>query len=151
MAHDGRPSSSAAGWNSKFSNMATNFPQKPLSILLVEDDADTAFAIGRYLMILGHVTKTAGSVEEAVKAVVDEQFDLIFSDVGLPDGNGVSLIHGIRRFCDTPAVALTGYTGDEDAARCIRAGFNLHLSKPVNAEDLQTAICSLELKGSGPQ
>jgi CheY-like chemotaxis protein len=49
-------------------------------------------------------------------------------------------MHGIRRFCDTPAVALTGYSGEEDAERCRRAGFNLHLAKPVDPQTLRDAI-----------
>jgi len=123
--------------------MAENPPQKSLAILLVEDHEDTAMAIGTFLSIMGHSVKTADTVETAVKNVIDHRFDLIISDVGLPDGNGVSLIHGIRRFCNTPAIALTGYTGADDVDRCMRAGFDMHLAKPISPEHLEVAIGSL--------
>lgn len=123
--------------------MPADPPSPPLSILLVEDHADTALAIAGLLTALGHSVRTAISVESAVKNVIEHKFDLIFSDVGLPDGNGVSLIHGIRPFCDTPAVALTGYSGDDDVARCIRAGFNLHVAKPVGLDRLREVIATV--------
>lgn len=118
-----------------------------LSILLVEDHADTARAIGDLLTTMGHAVRIADSVETAIRGVVEDRFDLIISDVGLPDGNGVSLMHGIRRFCDTPAIALTGYGGDDDVARCLRAGFNRHLTKPVGALQLCAAIDDLRPGG----
>ncbi len=115
---------------------------RPLSILLVEDHQDTALVVGGFLKMLGHTVATADSVETAVKQVVTHRFDLIISDVGLPDGNGVSLMHGIRPFCNTPAIALTGFSSEDDIARCKRAGFNLHLTKPVGGQDLQNAIAA---------
>lgn len=128
--------------------MPGNSPKNFLSILLVEDHLDTAQAIGHFLMALGHSVRTADSVETAVKNVVEHQFDLIISDVGLPDGNGVSLMHGIRPFCSTPAIALTGYSGEDDIARCKRAGFNLHLTKPIDPATLQEAISSIQSSSS---
>ena len=123
--------------------MSSDSPKKPLSILVVEDHADTADVLARILTAMGHSVRTAGSVEAAVKNVIDHRFDLIISDVGLPDGNGVSLIHGIRRFCRTPAIALTGYSAEDDIARCKRAGFDLHLAKPIDPAKLREAIESL--------
>ena len=115
-------------------------PNGRLSILLVEDHADTAGALSAFLAGEGHLVSMAASVSEAVKCVVGQKFDLIISDVGLPDGNGVSLMHGIRAFCETPAIALTGFGTDDDAKRCLRAGFSLHLSKPVPPKKLLEAI-----------
>jgi CheY-like chemotaxis protein len=111
-----------------------------LSILLVEDHADTAHVIAKLLEGMGHAVRTAASVEDAVKGVIEHQFDLIISDVGLPDGSGVGLIHGIRPFCDAPAIALTAYSEAEDVARCLRAGFDLHLAKPASPAELREAI-----------
>jgi CheY-like chemotaxis protein len=116
---------------------------RPRAILLVEDHPDTALAIGAFLSTMGFHVTTAGSVEEAVRNVVAQKFDVIISDVGLPDGNGISLINCIRPFCDTPAIALTAYTSDEDAERCKRAGFDLHIGKPVDPATLRDAIESL--------
>ena len=111
-----------------------------LSILFVEDHADTARMITKLLETMGHEVQTASSVEDAVKIVIERQFDLIISDVGLPDGSGVGLIHGIRPFCDAPAIALTAYSSEEDIARCLRAGFDLHLAKPASPTELRDAI-----------
>jgi CheY-like chemotaxis protein len=111
-----------------------------LSILFVEDHADTARVIAQLLETMGHEVQTASSVEDAVKIVIEGRFDLIISDVGLPDGSGVGLIHGIRPFCDAPAIALTAYSSEEDAARCLRAGFDLHLAKPASPAGLREAI-----------
>jgi CheY-like chemotaxis protein len=127
-----------------FDSMTDPAPNPSLSILLVEDHPDTALAIGNLLAMMGHTVQSADSVEAAVRVVIGNRFDLIISDVGLPDGNGVSLMHGIRPFCDTPAIALTGYGGDDDVARCLRAGFNRHLTKPVGARQLGEAIAELQ-------
>jgi CheY-like chemotaxis protein len=110
------------------------------SILLVEDHADTAMAIRTFLSSLGHSVVTADSVEAAVREVVARHFDVIVSDVGLPDGNGLSLINCIRPFCKSPAIALTGFGSAEDAERCKAAGFDLHLAKPADPEKLKEAI-----------
>ncbi|MGH2551712.1 MAG: response regulator [Thermomicrobiales bacterium] len=119
-----------------------------LAILLVEDHADTASVIRSFLSTRGHVVEIANSVEAAVKCVVEQKFDLIISDIGLPDGNGVSLINGIRQFCKTPAIAITGYGADADIERCIKAGFDRHLAKPLNPEKLLEAIDML-MGGNG--
>lgn len=115
----------------------------PVSILLVEDHKDTAMAVRMFLSSMGYEVTTADSVEAAVKNVVQTEFDVIISDVGLPDGNGVSLINCIRPFCRTPAIALTGYSSPGDVERCKRAGFDLHLAKPPNPQALREAIESL--------
>lgn len=119
-----------------------------LGVLLVEDHSDTARVIEMFLLGEGHSVTIAGSVSEAVASVVAGPFDLIISDVGLPDGNGVSLIHGLRAFCDTPAIALTGYDGEEHARRCLQAGFTCHLAKPFRMDELRAAI--RDVAGSGP-
>jgi CheY-like chemotaxis protein len=124
----------------------------PLSILLVEDHADTACVIAKVLETMGHSVEAIATVEDAVKAVVERQFDLIISDVGLPDGSGVSLIHGIRPFCEAPAIALTAYDSEEDIALCLRAGFDLHLAKPASPADLHEAIqAALRARAKHPQ
>jgi len=117
-----------------------DFVHRPLSILLVEDHADTAAMIASLLAQHGHAVQLVGSVEGAVRSVVEQTFDVIISDVGLPDGSGVSLMHGIRPFCRTPAIALTAYGSREDIECCRRAGFDLHLAKPADFAALSAAI-----------
>jgi CheY-like chemotaxis protein len=92
---------------------------------------------------MGHNILSANSVASAVDVLTREKFDLIVSDIGLPDGNGVSLIHAVRAFCDAPAIALTGYGMREDVERCLNAGFNKHVTKPVTFEMLQQIIAEV--------
>jgi CheY-like chemotaxis protein len=97
---------------------------------------------------MGHSTVKANSVASAVDILTREKFDLIISDIGLPDGNGVSLIHAVRAFCDAPAIALTGYGMREDVERCLNAGFNKHITKPVTFEVLAEGIAEVCCKKS---
>jgi CheY-like chemotaxis protein len=69
-----------------------------------------------------------------------QRFDLVVSDVGLPDGTGLDFIKAFREHSDAPAVALTGFGTDEDVRRCLSAGFTSHLTKPVNFGQLETMI-----------
>jgi CheY-like chemotaxis protein len=115
-------------------------PIDALSILLVEDHSDTARMLDALLEGMGHAVRVASSVEEAVKCVIANRFDLLICDIGLPDGSGVSLLHGIRPFCDAPAIAFTAYSAEEDVARCLRAGFDVHLGKPAGPEALRGAM-----------
>ena len=85
----------------------------------------------------------ANSVASAIDILTRQKFDLIISDIGLPDGNGVSLIHAVRAFCGAPAIALTGYGMREDVERCLHAGFNRHVTKPVTFEALRQIIAEV--------
>jgi len=114
-----------------------------LKILMIEDHEDTAIVMARMLEDMGHAVVPADSVASAVDVLTREKVDLIISDIGLPDGNGVSLIHAVRTFCDAPAIALTGYGMREDVERCLNAGFNKHVTKPVTFEILQQIIAEV--------
>ena len=91
--------------------------------MLVEDHADTARVLSRLLEKLGHSVTVAHSVGEALAAFVPDRYDVLLSDVGLPDGTGIDLIKEIRTRSDLPAVALTGFGMEEDVAKCKAAGF----------------------------
>lgn len=127
-------------------------PEEILSVLLVEDHLDTALAVEDALRHRNCRVQRAGSVAEALQAIIDGSFDVIVSDVGLPDGHGVSLIHGVRRFCKTPAIALTAFSSADDIARCLKAGFDLHLPKPIEMGVLYREIVRLadREKPAGP-
>jgi PAS domain S-box-containing protein len=111
-----------------------------LSVLMIEDHEDTALVMARMLEDMGHQVVPANSVASAIDILTRQKFDLIISDIGLPDGNGVSLINGVRAFCSAPAIALTGYGMREDVERCLQAGFNRHVTKPVTFEALRQII-----------
>lgn len=114
-----------------------------LRILLVEDHPDTALVMGKLLRRLGHEVETTDSVASASRALGGQAFDMILSDIGLPDGTGIELIRQIRERHKMPAIALTGFGMDDDIAKCREAGFDAHLTKPVNFQKLEMIIHQL--------
>jgi len=111
-----------------------------LHILLVEDHADTAEAMADLLSLMGHRVATAGTVAEALATAGRERFDLVVSDLGLPDGSGLDVMSELSRRYNLPGIALSGYGMEEDVRRSHEAGFSRHLTKPVNLAALETAI-----------
>jgi signal transduction histidine kinase/CheY-like chemotaxis protein len=112
-------------------------------VLLVEDHPDTARMMGRLLRGCGCDVRTAESVQEAVSAAEAGPFDLLISDLGLPDGTGLDLPARLRQ--DHPAyrfvaIALSGYGMEDDLRRSREAGFAAHLTKPVSFEAVETAL-----------
>ncbi|HSG39038.1 MAG TPA: hybrid sensor histidine kinase/response regulator, partial [Thermoanaerobaculia bacterium] len=127
---------------------------KSLSILLVEDHADTAEAMADLLRLLGHRVAVAGGVAAALQAAEtalrDGGLDLVISDLGLPDGSGLDVMRELGGRHGLPGIALSGYGMEEDVRRSGEAGFHRHLTKPVNLQALQTAIrqtCGGDLRG----
>ena len=114
-----------------------------VKLLLVEDHADTAHALVRLLESRGYEVANVATVASAVEAVEREEFDLFLCDLGLPDGTGFDLIERLRQKHDTPAVALTGFGMQQDIERAQQAGFNAHLTKPVNLQKLEATIWKL--------
>jgi PAS domain S-box-containing protein len=118
-------------------------PAAAARILLVDDHADTLSVMRRLLRRHGHAVVTATSVTAAVTAVraaaAGDEFHLILSDIGLPDGTGHDLLRRVRAFTAAPAIALSGFGTDADIRRSEEAGFCRHLVKPV-APDLLEAV-----------
>lgn len=111
-----------------------------LNILLVEDHDDTAEVMSQLIRALGHDVAVAGSVAGALALSAAERFDLVVSDIGLPDGSGIDFIRTFRTHSTAPAIALTGFGTDDDVRRSIEAGFTAHLTKPVNFLQLERLI-----------
>src|SRR5699024_1160308 len=98
----------------------------------------------RLLRGTGYVVRTAGSVREALAAAASgESFDLLISDIGLPDGSGLDLMCELRREYRMTGIALSGYGTDDDLRRSREAGFVDHLTKPVDVRRLEEAIREL--------
>jgi two-component system CheB/CheR fusion protein len=114
----------------------------PLRILLVEDHADTAEAMADLLREMGHEVTVAGSVADGLAAAEGQagQIDLVLSDLGLPDGTGLDLMSELHDRYGVKGIALSGYGMEEDVRKSLEAGFDRHLTKPVNLQALQTAI-----------
>jgi two-component system CheB/CheR fusion protein len=125
-----------------------------LSVLLVDDTLDTLESFGMLLELEGARVTTAPSGQHAheAAAAAREGFDLILSDVAMPDMDGLELMRRLRRMercADVPAIALTGFGRASDAARAIEAGFDTHLSKPVGLETLIHAVMRLRQARGG--
>ena len=118
-----------------------------VKVLVVDDEPDARLLIQRLLEDCNAVVITAASVAEALHALVLAPTDVIVSDIGMPGEDGFTLIRRIRSLGDgksaTPAIALTAYARTEDRVKAIQAGFQLHLSKPVEPVELVTMVASL--------
>ena len=115
-------------------------PTRALQILLVEDHPDTARVMNRILASLGHQVRIADSVASALSLVRAHPFDLLLSDLGLPDGTGLELVKQVHAHRYVPAIALTGFGMEDDISRSREAGFTSHLTKPINFQKLEAAI-----------
>jgi CheY-like chemotaxis protein len=110
------------------------------SILLVEDHQDTAAVLSRALKRKGFRVSTAHTVADAMQLFESERFDLLISDIGLPDGNGIELLTRINAVRRIPAIALSGYGMEHDLEKSLAAGYVEHLIKPVNWDALCDSI-----------
>ncbi|TCG03964.1 hypothetical protein BZM27_44365 [Paraburkholderia steynii] len=110
----------------------------PMSILVVDDNRDTADAIALYFELSGHETRVAYRADEALDIVANWTPDVVLSDIGLPDMDGYELVRALRkleRLQATTFVAITGYADDRTAA--LEAGFDTHMPKPADAGRLE--------------
>ncbi len=113
---------------------------KSLRLLVVEDHIDTARVMGRLLKGLGHEVSVAHNVADGLVAAEGETFDLVLSDLGLPDGSGLDLMRQLRDRHQLRGICLSGYGMEEDLQRSHAAGFMCHLTKPITFEALCNAI-----------
>src|SRR5688572_5296036 len=113
---------------------------KGYRILLVEDHADTRLVMTLLLRSFGCVVTTAATVREAMDLAERETFDLLVSDIWLPDGTGLNVVRHIKQRQPLKAIAISGFGQEEDLRRSREAGFSLHLIKPVNINTLRNAI-----------
>lgn len=116
-----------------------------LRLLVVEDHRDTLATLERLLKRRGYVVRTAGSIAESLEVAREYEFDVLVSDIGLPDGHGTELLEqigGLRG--ERPlSIAMSGFGTDEDLERSWQAGFSEHLTKPVEFPLLHQAIIRL--------
>jgi PAS domain S-box-containing protein len=115
--------------------------EKPVfRILLVEDHADTRTVMARLLRSFGFAVSSAGSVKEALRLADTERFDLLVSDIGLPDGSGVDVMKTLKDRQGIRGIALSGFGQEDDIRRSRDAGFETHLTKPVDFHTLRQVI-----------
>lgn len=113
---------------------------RQLRVLLVEDHPDTARQLTRLLERAGHEVTCAASVKEGLASGRGGEFDILISDLGLPDGTGYDLMRDLSRERGIRGIALSGFGMKEDVQNSIAAGFSRHLTKPVDWQELKTEI-----------
>jgi CheY-like chemotaxis protein len=115
-----------------------------VKILIVEDHKDTAVAVVEALRAGGHDVRLTHSVAEGLRAASSEDFDVVISDIGLPDGSGLDLMRQLSPPPSIGAIALSGFGMEDDQRKSLAAGFARHLTKPVDARQLEQAIRDLQ-------
>jgi CheY-like chemotaxis protein/anti-sigma regulatory factor (Ser/Thr protein kinase) len=117
---------------------------RSLRILLVEDHDDTRRSMAR-LLGARHTVRDVGSVAGALAiAAAGEAFDLVISDLGLPDGSGLDLMRVLRERYGLRGICLSGFGMEDDIARSADAGFRHHLTKPVDLHKLEQVIQAID-------
>jgi len=117
-------------------------------VLLVDDEPDALEVMSSALETCGARVTTAASAQEALESLARERFDVLLSDIAMPDADGYELIRGVRRLAPAPAAripaaAVTAFASDEDRRRAIAAGYHTHLAKPVAPAVLAETVATL--------
>ena len=89
-------------------------------------------------------------MKEAITCATDRQFDIVVSDLGLPDGSGCEVMEAVLRLRPIPGIAMSGYGMEEDLKRSAEAGFAEHPTKPISLENLVAAIELLTASHASP-
>ncbi|NMF66485.1 hybrid sensor histidine kinase/response regulator [Brasilonema octagenarum] len=138
-----------------FSSVLSNSTPVPIldgvRILIVDDEPDTRDFLVAAVEMSGAQVIAASSVIEAIQVILQQKLDILVSDIGMPGEDGYSLIRKVRMLSkkeggEIPAVALTAYARVEDKTRSLLEGFQMHLSKPIDPDELTTVIASLVKK-----
>jgi PAS domain S-box-containing protein len=124
-----------------------------LRVLIVDDEADARDLLTTLLARHGAQVEAADSAQQARQLLAQARPDVLLSDIGMPDEDGYNFMRSVRalpqgRGGDTPAVALTAYTRPDDRRRAFDAGFNGHLAKPVDPQELLRVIRGLSRAGA---
>jgi len=118
---------------------------RPLRVLVVDDNVDTAVSISMLLEMSGHAVRTAHDGLSAVQAAIDYRPDVVLLDIGLPGLTGYEVAKRIRQIPALESavlVAMTGYGQDSDRQMSLQAGFTHHLVKPARFEELQRILAT---------
>ena len=116
------------------------------TVLVVDDVPDVTEMIELLLKHAGYDVSTADSAQDALHLARLNHYDLVISDIGMPEMNGYELAAALRELAaynKTPLIAVTGYSEYDDRGRAVRAGFNVHLTKPIEPTQLLTLMREL--------
>ncbi|MEH1989519.1 MULTISPECIES: hybrid sensor histidine kinase/response regulator [unclassified Nostoc] len=125
-----------------------SLPLNDIRILVVDDDTDSRDFVAFVLEQEGAFVMAASSADEALQTLAEVKLDVLVSDISMPDMDGYMLIHEVRTRTpeqggQIPAIALTAFARNNDHEKALKAGFQMHLSKPLNPEKLIAAIVKL--------
>jgi CheY-like chemotaxis protein len=131
-----------------YSEPITNQPLNGVRIYVVDDDADSCNLLKFAFGLRGAEVRTSSSASEAYESITRDPPDILLADINMPGEDGYSLIRRIRDALSQsginfPAIALTAMARAEDSERALAAGFHLHIPKPVEIDELTTAIADL--------
>lgn len=118
-------------------------PVKSLRILLVEDHRDTRQTLARLLKHFGHDISMAENTKGALEILASKTLDVVLSDIGLPDGSGYDVISEAKRKQQVTGIALTGFGTEQDIKKSKDAGFDFHLTKPVDFHELRSVLAEV--------
>jgi len=123
-----------------------------ISVLVVDDDAESRQVVAAYLECRDAVVRTASSAAEAYEALRQERIDVLLADIAMPGEDGYTLIRNVRSGvvpvnAAIPAAALTAFAREEDRQLALRAGFQLHLVKPIDPHTIIAAVSNLAKMG----
>jgi PAS domain S-box-containing protein len=129
-------------------------PLAGVRVLVVDDDRDTREIVATAVLERGGIVHSAASATDGLSALESFHAHVLVSDIGMPGDDGFAFIRRVRalppdRGGRTPAIALTAYTRSEDRAATLLAGFTMHLGKPVELEQLISALARLAAEGHG--
>jgi hypothetical protein len=119
-----------------------------LRVLVVDDEPDARELVAKVLTGCGAEVVSVGSACEALEEMERRRFDVLVSDIGMPEVDGYALIEKVRQLPKErggriPAAALTAYAGVEDRMRVLSAGYQMHIPKPIEPAELTTVVVSL--------
>lgn len=115
-------------------------------VLFVDDDRDALESFGYLLRHVGYEVLLAGSGEEALEHARAGRFDVLLSDLDMPEMDGAGLLRAVRAlpgYGDVPAILMTGQVGSADVARAVASGFDRYIAKPASLTAVQRAIGQL--------
>jgi len=121
--------------------------RRTMRVLLVEDHEDTNRSLTQLLRRRGYQVQAVHSMRSALEAAAKEEFDVLVSDIGLPDGSGIELMEKLQSAQPMAGIALTGFGMEEDLRRSREVGFNHHLVKPVDLNRLDALLQQVGLVG----
>ena len=125
-----------------------HIPLDGVMVLVVDDEADARELIKQVLIQCGAAVLTASSADEGLKLLQSQRPNVVISDIGMPDTDGYQFMRDLRRIGavkggNTPAIALTAFARSEDRTRAMVAGYQIHISKPIEPQELIATVASL--------